>query len=148
MKELLQKACNFCVYQERSHREVKEKLISWEASNDQAEEVMTWLIENNFLNEGRFAEQFAGGKFRVKGWGRKKIGFELRKKGISENNINEALKVIDDEGYRQTLKELADRKISSLKGLQNFEIRKKVISWLLNKGFEYDIIIELFQSDP
>ena len=91
-EQALQKLKHYCGYQDRSHSEVKEKLYSlgvWKKDHD---EIMAALIEENYLNEERFALAFARGKFRMKKWGRVKIKYELKQRQVSEYTIKKALK--------------------------------------------------------
>lgn len=130
----------YCIYQERCHSEVKDKLYSFGLRKNETEEIVSELIENNFLNEERFAIQFAGGKFRIKHWGRKKIQYELQQKGISSFIIKIALKEIDEEKYFETLQKLAQTKWKSL-SLQNKIARQsKTNAYLLQKGYEQKLI--------
>src|SRR3954465_13935044 len=117
-EQALQKLRQYCSYQERSHYEAEQKL--WELGVRRAEhdEIISTLIEEDYLNEERFAKQFAGGKFRMKDWGRKKIYYALREKKVSEYNIKKAMKEIDDEAYQKTLMHLAEKKYESLKSDQ------------------------------
>lgn len=148
MKKWLQKASNFCVYQERSHKEMREKLLSWGATYDEIDYTLTWLIENNFLNEGRFAEQYAGGKFRVNKWGKRKIAFELKKRGLSENNIKIALLEISDEDYYQTIQDLIERKSNDLKHKESgLVLKQKIVRWLISRGYEPDLIYDFLNSN-
>jgi regulatory protein len=143
----LKKACGFCIYQERTQHEVREKLKSWFVPAEESEEIISWLITENFLNEGRYAKQFVGGKFRVKKWGRRKILYALKSKGLSENNIREALKEIDPNDYWETLVSLAEKKRNSaLKPESLAMVKKKVSSYLLAKGYEMDLIVEAMRE--
>ena len=143
MKSFLQKAGSFCAYQERTQQEVREKLRTWGADADETEEVIAYLITENYLNESRFARQYAGGKFRVKRWGRRKIRYALRGKGLSERCIEEALAEISQEEYMDTLALLVSREMDKLKGLDNPLLRKKkVMDYLVLKGFEAELVRE------
>ena len=145
--ENLKKASGFCIYQERTQQEVREKLKTWAVPSDEAEEIIVWLITENFLNEGRYARQFAGGKFRVKKWGRWKIVYELKSKGLSENNIKEALKEIDPDDYWETLLVLAEKKKNSILKAEHIAVvKKKVTTYLVGKGFEMDLIGEALRE--
>lgn len=145
--DILKKACSYCIYQERTQGEVREKLKSWGVSRDASEEIIAWLITENFINESRFARQFAGGKFRVKKWGRKKIIYELKARGISPNCIRDALQAIDDDEYFTTLRGLAAKKAKSLAPESDpFVIRKKVSTYLLMKGYEPEHIREVLED--
>lgn len=130
----------YCAYQERCHREVKEKLYAlgvWKRDHD---EIIATLIEENYLNEERFAIAYAGGKFRIKGWGRIKIKYELKQKQVSEYCIKKALKQIDESNYIDKLTKLAIEKYQSLKGEQYLIRKKKTIDYLVGRGFELDLI--------
>src|SRR4051812_10671897 len=106
------KASHYCAYQERSHKEVRNKLYEYGLHKNDVEEVISKLITDGFLNEERFAKAFAGGKFRMKKWGRKKIVHELEALGVTPRCIRTALKAIDDSDYRNVLKALLEKKLS------------------------------------
>lgn len=141
-EQALQKARHYCGYQERSHAEVKEKLYSFGLRKQEVEESLSQLIEENYLNEERFAIQFAGGKFRMKQWGRIKIKYELKQKQVSEYNIKKAMKEIGEDDYGRILKKLAEKKWSALKGegVNLFVKMSKTTDYLLQKGFEPELI--------
>ncbi len=136
----LEKIKPYCAYQERCHREVKEKLYGYGLRKTEVEEILSYLIEENYLNEERFAVQFAGGKFRIKQWGKKKIQYELQQKGISSFLIKLALQQIGDEAYLSTLNKLAQQKWISLKKEQYLVRQAKTYAFLLQKGYEPALI--------
>jgi regulatory protein len=141
--QALQKARHYCAYQERCHSEVKEKLYSFGLWKRDVEEALSRLIEDNYLNEERFAIQFAGGRFRMKQWGRVKIRYELKQKQVSEYCIKKALAALDAEDYVRTLARLAATKWDTLKGEPRlFARRKKLYDYLLQKGYEAGLIAE------
>jgi len=140
-KKALQKIRHYCGYQERCHTEVKEKLYSLGLWKKDVEEILSQLIEENYLNEERFAVQFAGGKFRMKQWGKVKIQYELKQKRISEYCIKKAIKEIDDESYQKIFQKLVAQKLTSLKGEKNIFVKKrKLQDYLLQKGYESDLV--------
>jgi regulatory protein len=139
-EQALQKLKHYCAYQERSHSEVREKLYQlgvWKKDHD---EIIASLIEQDYLNEERFAIAFAGGKYRVKQWGRVKIKYELKQKQVSDYSIKKALKQIDENDYRKLLQELADKKYASLKAEQYMVRKKKTMDYLVSRGFEHELI--------
>ena len=136
----LEKIKPYCAYQERCHREVKEKLYGYGLRKTEVEEILSYLIEENYLNEERFAVQFAGGKFRIKQWGKKKIQYELQQKGISIFLIKLALQQIGDEAYLSTLNKLAQQKWISLKKEQYLVRQAKTYAFLVQKGYESALI--------
>jgi len=141
-EQAFQKAKHYCGYQERSHQEVKEKLYSFGLYKQQVEELLSQLIEENYLNEERYAISFAGGKFRMKQWGRVKIKYELKQKRVSEYCIKKAMKEIDEEDYAKVLQKLAEKKWTSVKGegVNHFVKLSKTTDYLLQKGYEPELI--------
>lgn len=136
----------YCAYQERSHSEVKQKLWDLGVWKSEHDEIISSLIEDDYLNEERFAKAFVGGKFRMKDWGRKKIYYGLKEKGVGEYLIKQAMKEIDEEAYQQTLQQLAEKKYESLKGDQYLVRKKKLTDYLLQKGFEPALVSEVVRG--
>jgi regulatory protein len=140
-EQALQKARHYCGYQERCHAEVKEKLYSFGLYKKDVEAAISTLIEENYLNEERFAIQFAGGRFRMKQWGRVKIRYELKQKQVGDYCIKKALAAIDEEDYAKTLEKLAAGKWETLKDETNDYVRRhKVQEYLQQKGYETDLV--------
>jgi regulatory protein len=139
-EQALQKLRQYCAYQERSHYEVKQKLWDLGVRAAEHDEITSTLIEEDYLNEERFAKMFAGGKFRMKDWGRKKIIYALNEKKVSEYNIKKAMKEIDEDQYEKTLNDLARKKYQLLKGEQYLVRKKKTQDYLMQKGFEPNLI--------
>ena len=96
-KEVRQKLEHYCAYQDRCHQEVYQKMFSFSLTTYEKEELMVYLIDNNFLNEERFAKSFTRGKHNYKNWGKIRIVNELKFRKISQYNINLALKEITTE---------------------------------------------------
>ena len=143
-EEALQKAKQYCAYQERCHSEVKEKLYSLGLHKNEVDELLSELISDNYLNEERFAVQFAGGKFRIKQWGRIKIKYALKQKQVSEYSIKKALAAINETDYNRTLQKLFEQKLKTLKAEKNIFIKKrKLQDHLMQKGFEAGLIQQL-----
>lgn len=140
-EQALQKIKHYCAYQERCHQEVKEKLYSLGMHRKEVDELISQLIEENYLNEERFAIQYAGGKFRMNHWGKIKIKYALKQKQVSEYCIKKALFQIDNDAYMKTIEKLAAGKQNTLKGEKNNFVKlRKVQDYLLQKGFESDLI--------
>lgn len=143
-EQALQKAKQYCAYQERCHSEVKEKLYSLGMHKNEVDELLSELISENYLNEERFAIQFAGGKFRIKQWGRIKIKHALKYKQVSDYCIKKALASINETDYRNTLQKLFDQKLKTLKAEKNIFIKKrKLQDHLIQKGFETALVQHL-----
>jgi regulatory protein len=139
-EQALQKLKHYCAYQERCHSEVKEKLYNLGVWRKDHDEITATLIEENYLNEERFAIAFAGGKWRIKQWGRVKIKYELKQKQVSDYSIKKALKQIDEEEYVKTLSKLAKEKYAALKSEQYLVRKKKTMDYLVGRGFEGELV--------
>ena len=143
-QQALLKAQKYCAYQERSQQEVRDKLYSLELHKKDVEQIIAELITSGFLKEERFALAFAGGKFRMKGWGRIKIKKALRQKDISENLIKQALKSIDDFEYKRTLKKIIEERIQQVKEPNLQKKNYKIAQYAISKGFEPELVWQLF----
>ncbi len=135
-EQAIQRIRHYCAYQERAQQEVRDKLYELGMTMDEVEEIMSDLIAENFLNEERFATQFAGGHFRIKGWGKVKIQHALQQKRVSSYNIKIGLKAIDEDDYMKTLQGLATKKWNSLKGERGLSRIAKTQAFLHQRGFE------------
>jgi regulatory protein len=142
-----QKIKHYCAYQERSHFEVKEKLFGMGLFANEVNLLLADLIAENFLNEERFAIQFAGSKFRMKQWGNLKIVYELKQKKISKYCIQKALEAIPPNDYLKTTEKLAMLKWKALTAEKNiFVKRQKTVNYLLHKGYEIDLIRKIVEE--
>ena len=142
LDEATKKMEHYCAYQERCHFEVKQKLIQMKMIPEAIDIVTVHLIENNFLNEERFAKTFVRGKFRIKHWGRGRLTFELKKKAIGKFNINKALAEIDDDEYLEVFNNLAQKKADTIRENNVLKKRKKFISYFLYRGWESHLIYQ------
>lgn len=146
VSEIRDKLAKYCAYQDRCHWEVENKLREFNLIPEAKDEIIIYLIQNNFLNEERFAKSFVRGKFNQKSWGRIKIKSELKKRQIPQKLIDAALKEIDAEAYFSRLEELFQKKKESLKSeRESFKKQAKIRNYLLQKGYESDLIGELFR---
>lgn len=144
---VLPKIRYYCSFQERCHQEVRDKLYGFGLHLKDVEFIISGLIEENYLNEERFAIQYAGGKFRMKQWGKIKIHYELKSKGISNYLIKKALKQIDLNDYEKVFNKLATQKLKTLQSEKNhFSRKRKLQDFLLQKGYERNLISPLIQQ--
>lgn len=138
--EALVKAQKYCAYQERCHQEVRNKLYELGLYPNEVEEVIMQLIEQNFLNEERFAIAYAGGKFRTKKWGKNKILQELKLRKISDYCIRMGMKEIPDRDYIKTLNQLITKKEKEVRESNLFKKRQKIAKYLITKGYEPELV--------
>lgn len=138
--EAKQKIYRYCAYQERSHKEVRDKLYEYGLYKSDVEDILSTLITDGFLNEERFAKAFAGGKFRMQHWGRLKIVNELEGKGLTKNCIKIGMKEIEEDAYIKTLQEILQKKSGQLEEKNPFIKRDKVARYAIQKGFEPELV--------
>jgi regulatory protein len=140
------KLMQYCAYRDRSQKEVEEKLKEMRMIPAACEQIIIKLMQENFLNEERYARSFVRGKFRIKKWGRIKIKQELKFKEISAPIIKIALTEIDEIEYSKTLYELAEKKDNLIKESDPFKKRKKLSAYLLQKGFESHLVYQVSEE--
>jgi regulatory protein len=141
-QEALLKISSFCAYQERTQQEVREKLYGYGLNKDMAEELISKLITENFINEERFAKSYAGGKFRIKKWGRVKITNGLKAKGISDYCIRKGLQEIDQKDYMHALLCLIEKRSEKEKEKNEYKRKHKIAQYLVGKGYEAELVWE------
>jgi regulatory protein len=146
LTEALAKIYSYCAYQERSHKEVKNKLYEYGLPENEVDELLTRMITEGFLNEERFAKAFAGGKFRIKKWGRLKIINELEAHGLTKKCIQKGLNEIDLGDYSKTLKALVKKKATQVSEGNIFKKRDKVARYLISKGYEPEQVWEMVKD--
>jgi regulatory protein len=142
LKEVETKLQYYCSYQDRCHKEVHEKLKTFNIIPEGVDQIISNLIRENFLNETRFCESFVRGKFKIKNWGKIRIINELKRRNISTYNINQGLKEIDELEYLKKFEEIFNKKLSSLEKLTPVLKKKKILSYLLYKGWESSLIYQ------
>ncbi len=140
IEQAIKKLEYYCAYQERCHQDVENKLRSMKLSAGYKETVMLHLLENDFLNEERFAKAFVRGKFRIKKWGKGRIEKELKTRNISEYNIRSGLKEISESDYLKSFNELAKKRILQINETNVYKKRKKLADYLLYRGWESDLV--------
>lgn len=140
--EAMQRMRKYCAYQERCHQEVRRKLYDWGFDNEDIDKVSVQLMEEGFLNEERFAKALAGGKFRTKGWGKKKIEEQLKQKGVSSYLVKTSLQTeINPEQYRERLRALLEKKLHMLRTEKMPQMRKqKAARFAMTKGYEPELV--------
>lgn len=142
VEEAQKKLEHYCSYQERCHDDVIQKLKSYNIIPQAIDLIVVHLIDNNFLNEERFACSFARGKFRIKHWGKRRITNELKARNISKYNIDRALKEITPDEYLETFHTIADKQWETVNEGNILKKKKKVMDYLLRKGFESSLVQE------
>ena len=140
--EALVKLQRYCAYQDRCHKEVMQKLKEMQMVSQATEQIILALIEEDYLNEERFAMAFVRGKFKIKKWGRRRLMSELKQRNISKYLIQKALNQVSDVEYQATFEALAHKKANSLKGISALKKKKKLADYLLYRGWESHLVYE------
>lgn len=139
-EDALEKVRKYCAYQDRSHQEVWEKLKSLNQSPEMAEDLVAVLVEEDFLDEERFARSYTRGKFKQNRWGREKIRKGLKGKGVQPRLVEEALTEIDEADYYDTLQTLLQQKLKRLSCESLLQKKNKAARFLIGKGYEQHLV--------
>ncbi|QCX52583.1 regulatory protein RecX [Elizabethkingia sp. JS20170427COW] len=139
--EIKQKLANYCVYQDRCHHEVEKKMKEFLLIPEAKEEILLYLIQENFLDEERFTRSYIRGKFYIKHWGRIKIKAHLKQKDIQEKLISSCMDEIDPKDYEQQLLKFLEKLLPEVEDLLDYSKKNKAIRHLISKGYEYDEIL-------
>jgi len=142
LPEATKKLEHYCAYQERCHKEVVSKLREMRMIPQAIDQIVTHLIQENYLNEERFARAFARGKFRIKKWGRNRIVSELKQRNISKYNIKAALSEIDEGEYLKMFTALAEKRVAEIMEKHPQKKKKKLVDYLLYRGWESNLVYE------
>jgi len=142
VNEIEFKLKQYCSYQDRCHNEVEKKLKTFDVISQVKEQIISNLISENYLNETRFCKSFVRGKFKIKNWGKRKITLELNSRKVSNYNLKEGLKEINEIDYLDKLETLFNKKLASLDHLSLINKKKKILSFLLYRGWETNLIYE------
>lgn len=138
--EIKRKLEQYCVYQDRCHKEVEQKMREYNLIPEAKEMILLSLLQDNFLNEERFAKSFARGKFRIKHWGKQRIVRELKFRDISSYNIKTALKEIDEQEYLKTIYSITEKRNEAISEPNIYKRKRKLIAFLMRKGYENELI--------
>ncbi len=144
--EIKQKLMYYCAYQDRCHFEVEQKMRDFLLIPEAKDELLLFLMKENYLNEERYTRSYIRGKFYIKNWGKNKIRLHLKQKQIDEKLIQRSMDEIHDEDYQSVLKKLYTSYFDNLKGLQAYQKSIKTTRYLLSRGFEYDRIREVIEE--
>lgn len=143
--EIKLKLVNYCVYQDRCHAEVEQKMKEFLLIDEAKEEILLYLMKENYLNEERFTRSYIRGKFYIKHWGRNKIKINLKQKQISEKLINKCFDEIDEDDYRKTIRKIYEDYYSKQSKGNEYQRKVKTIQYLMSRGFEYEKINDIFE---
>lgn len=146
-KTALEKGARYCAYQERSQQEVRDKLYGIGVAGSLVEDIIAELIQQDFINEERFARAWAGGRFRIKGWGRVKIRKGLQLKRVSEYCIRAGLKEIDETAYREKLRGILKEKLSAFSGADPFLQKRKAAAYAIIRGYEPELVWDILREE-
>ena len=136
---------NYCAVQDRCQWDIIRKMKEWRLTQNTQDHILELLISNQYINEERFAIAFCQGKFRIKKWGKNKIKNELKKRDISKNCIIKGLDSIDEDQYQEILKKIIEQKTDKLKEKNPFIKKNKIAKYLIQKGFENNLIWDILR---
>ena len=144
--QVIDKMAKYCAYQERCVKDVRDKLKAFDLPQEEKHEILDYLLDNRFVNDERYAKSFVRGKINQSGWGVNKIRFHLIQKGIDKDIIEEALGQTDEEVYRQRLIDILKTKSKTVKAENDFERKRKLAAYTMQKGFEGSLVWEVLKD--
>lgn len=148
MKEkALNRMADYCSKAERCTDDIRKKLIKYELSEEQRNEIIKYLIEERFIDDKRYALIYARDKARFNGWGPQKIRFQLLNKHISSEIIDEALSKTDSDEQIEQLQNLLASKARQIKHNDTWKLRNQLIRFGLSRGFDYNTILKTLPKD-
>jgi regulatory protein len=145
-EQVLQKLRFYCRYQQRCQSELKEKLFVLGINKKDHDELLEELLKENCVSDEKFAVAFVSGRFKMKQWGRRKIQKGLKEKRVSEEIAQRALEQINKKEYMAMLNKLAKERYVSLKHEQYLVRKKKTMDYLMQKGYEVDLIKDVINN--
>jgi regulatory protein len=146
LEELLHKAASYCSISEHCVSEVEDKLTAWGVSDEDKNKIIKRLISEDFINEKRFCTHFVKDKFRFNKWGKIKISYALKQKGLSNELINSALSTIDEGEYQEMLASILKTKLTGLKYEFEYEKQGKLFRFAQSRGFENNVIDRVLRT--
>ena len=144
--QVLDKMAKYCAYQERCVKDVKDKLKTFDIPQEEKTKILDYLLDNRFVNDERFAKIFVQSKSNQNDWGTNKIRYHLIQKGIAKDIIDEVLGQTDEEVYRQRLIEILKTKSKTIKAASDFEKKRKLAAYAMQKGFEGALVWETLKD--
>ena len=144
--QVLDKMAKYCAYQERCVKDVRDKLKTFDLPQAEKDKILDYLLDNRFVSDERFAKSFVRGKVNQSGWGLNKIRFHLVQKGIAKELIDEALEQTDEAVYRQRLIDILRTKSKTVKASNDFEMKRKLAAYAMQKGFEGSLVWEVLKE--
>ena len=137
----------YCSSTERSPHQLLRKMKQWSVEESFHESLLDKLRNENFLNEERFARAFAHDKLEFNQWGKNKIKFELRNHWLDEDTIFLGLDDIDESRYGEIALSLIKKKEKGLKKeITEIQKNNKVLSYMVQKGFEIELVKSLLSK--
>lgn len=140
LNQWIEKARVFCSYQERCHADLRSRCKTWGLNNADTERLIVKMIEDGYLNEERFAKAYCRGKFLYNHWGKNKIAYQLKMKGISPICIKKGMLELEDLSYEETGRKMLAQYYSGLKSMRDYNKKAKSAKFMIGKGFEPELV--------
>lgn len=142
----MKRAASFCAESERSVDEVERRLRKWGVDGDDIDSIIDKLKSDDFVNDERYCKAYINDRFRLNHWGKVKIVYELKKRGLDKEYIDAAIDDIDDDEYTEVLRKLIDDKLRTIKDTDVYSAKVKILGYALRRGFESDIVSKILKD--
>ena len=143
---ILSKAQAYCTYQERCINDLSIKLREWNIKDGVAEKIINKLVNDDYINEERFARNYAGSKFRIKKWGKNRIIYEMKRKDIPDLIVQIGLEEIEDEEYINAIKELLSKKSFTISEKDPLKRKQKLARFAIAKGYRSGLVWDILNQ--
>lgn len=139
-KEAYSKMAQLCSRSEQCSADIRRKMITYDLVNEVVEEIIEKLKKEKFLDDKRYVKSYISDKFRLNKWGKIKMKYYLKMKGLPEGLIQSELDEIDEEKYKTALIKTMKEKAKMVKNKGKFEKMGQIIRFAQNRGFEPELI--------
>jgi len=145
-RQALNKSAALCSRKEYCSSDIRKKLVNWDLSDDEVDKAIDWLKQEKFIDDGRYAGYYVKDKFVFNGWGRIKIRYQLRAKGIESSLIEIAMEQIDEGDYLGKMAELLHSKVRRIKNKDKWQTKAALARFAQSRGFEPDIVFRAIDN--
>lgn len=142
LRALLDRARRYCSLAEQCEDAVRQKLVTWGATPAESDQVTAVLYDEGYINDVRYARAYCENKILQQHWGRQKVLYQLRLKHLPRQAVDAGMAAVSNEDYLAVLASVAEKKSLELqsRGDDPFVLHKKLVAFLLSRGFTYDEI--------
>jgi regulatory protein len=119
----------------RTRAQLADDLRRRAVPDDVAEKVLDRFTEVGLINDQAFAGEWVRSRHAQRGLSRRALAHELRKKGVADELVTEAVDEVDDDDERRAAEELVARRLPSLRRYERDVQMRRLVGMLARKGY-------------